>query len=229
MMAAYDLWLNGNSLVLVSGLSDEQAQSVLDVQLFAWLKARGEHSPFDDHERWQALYQSSQTALGCVFGTADSRTINEQTMQPLQSLRVGLQPLLQPDEQRTADDCFRVLGNLRDSAALQALRSAAVLDSNGTHPSGMCMELRLLMPGPRTRILSSQLYLQTSALIGHSWLWQAFASEERLRCTQQTHLYVFNQRLHEPIKDDLEALLGGLRARYQCKVPGIFQGAGKNE
>jgi hypothetical protein len=229
MKASYDLWLNGNSLVLVSGLSDEQAQGVLDVQLFAWLKARGEHSPFDDHERWQTLYQSSQTALGCVFVAADSRAINEQNVQPLQSLRMGLQPLLQSDEQRATEDCFDVLGSLRDSTALQALHSVAVLDGNGTRPNRICMELRLLMPGPRTRILSSQLDLHTSALIGHSWLWQAFASEERLRCTQQAHLYVFNQRLHESIKDDLDALLGGLRPRYQCKVPGIFQGAGKNE
>lgn len=213
----YTLWLNGNSLVLMSSaLSAQQIETLLDLQLAAYLQASAEYAVFDDYTRWRLEYRNTQLNLGCPFTELASPDTPVVSIEPFKALCGSVLSKLAPVYRAGAARCLKAVDLPEAHPALQALWTECVQPPEQGLCATLAAELRVVLPD--ASIVSGEMRFKSRESIERRWPWQRFDVLALEQLTLHATHYVVSERALADIRDGLREKYAHVRAQYVCQV-----------
>ena len=214
----YTLWLNGNSLVLMSSaLSAQQVDTLLDLQLAAYLQASAEYAVFDDYTRWRSEYRDTQLSLGCPFTELALPETPAESIEPFKVLCANVLSKLAIPYREGAARCLRAIDLPEAHPALQVLWNECVQPPVHDLRATLVTELRVVLPD--VSIVSGQLRFRSREGIGRRWPWQRFDVLALEQVTLHSTRYLVSENAVADIRDALREKYAQERAKYLCQIP----------
>ncbi|MFV3325452.1 hypothetical protein ACNFG0_03160 [Pseudomonas sp. NY15372] len=213
----YTLWLNGNSLVLMSSaLSSRQVDTLLDLQLAAYLQASAEYAMFDDYTRWRSEYRNTQLDLGCPFTELAAPDKPAVSIEPFKALCCNVLNRLGHAHRAGVARCLQAVDLPEAHPALQVLWTECVLPPERDLCATLVTELRVVLPD--ASIVSGEMRFKSREGIERRWPWQRFDVLALEQLTLHATRYLVSERALADIRDGLREKYAQERAKYVCQV-----------
>lgn len=220
MQAKYDLWLNGNSLVLVdTSLSQLRTEDLLNIQLAAYLSASNRYPKQPQGDEWHREYLRIQASFGCNLDTLHSGAAAlppATPFQPWSILQGRLLASLPVQWHESVNPYLEALKASPDEAVQLLLWAESVKPPQASGCCQVCVELRLISAD--ASITSSELCFASHASLGPAWLWQSLDPALVQPGRGFNGRYQSNEKLIDLIRGGLHDSIKVRQAQYRSAI-----------